>query len=529
MRANTNNEEELHRLREQLARSQCEREALRDQHEALQGELRVVRTERDLLKERLNAFMRRLFAAKSEVRGAEQKDLFFNEAEILAPTPLPGEVAAEDNVEVPAHRPRPKRGRKPLDPALPREVIRHELPEQERICPHDGAELKEIGIEATEQLDIVPAQVRVIRHERVKYACPCCDRGLRVASAPLRLIPKGLLTASALAWVITSKYQDALPLYRQAALLGRFGGAISRNTLAGTVVRVGEAVQPIVNLLRDQLLDADLIHGDETELQVLKEPNRAAQRKSYLWAQMSGAGPPIRLFTYAASRSAETARQLYDGARGALLTDGYEVYASVAQARGLVHLGCWAHARRRFVEAEAALPKAARQPAQPAAQFIAAIAELYALEANARAVSVGERTRLRQQHSRPVLARIEALLLAHLHSVLPGSLLGQALHYLSAQWPKLVRFVEDGSFPIDNNAAENAIRPFVVGRRNWLFADTVGGATASANLYSLIETAKANGIEPYRYLCALFAALPKASRLEDYEALLPWRIALANQ
>lgn len=521
MRAIANNEEELHQLREQLARGESEREALR-------GELRVVRTERDLLKERLNAFMRRLFAAKSEARGAEQKDLFFNEAEALAPTPLPGEPATQDSVEVPAHR-RAKRGRKPLDPALPREVIRHELPETERICPHDGAELEEIGIEASEQLDIVPAQVRVIRHERVKYACPCCDRGLRTASAPARLTPKGLLTESALAWVITAKYQDALPLYRQAALLGRFGGELSRNTLAGSVVRVGAAVQPIVNLMRDHLLEADLIHGDETELQVLREPGRAARAKSYLWAQMSGSGPPVRLFTYAASRSAETARQLYDGARGALLTDGYEVYANVAQAYGLVHLGCWAHARRRFVEAEAVLPKAARTPEQPATQFIAAIGELYAIEARAREGSVQERTRLRHEHSRPVLARIEALLLAHLHRVLPGSLLGQALHYLCAQWPRLVRFVQDGGFPIDNNACENAIRPFVVGRRNWLFADTVGGATASANLYSLIETAKANGIEPYQYLRALFAALPKASCLEDYEALLPWRIALASQ
>ena len=521
MHAFTNNEEELHQLRDQLARSESEREALR-------GELRIVRTERDLLKERLNAFMRKLFAAKSEARGSEQKDLLFNEIEALAPAPVPAEAAPEDTVEVPAHR-RAKRGRKPLDAALPREVIRHELAEAERVCPNDGARLEEIGVEASEQLDIVPAQVRVIRHERVKYACPCCDQGLRIAPAPLRLIPKGLLTESALAWVATAKYQDALPLYRQAALLGRFGGDLSRNTLAGSLVRVGTAVQPVINLLRDQLLDAEIIHGDETELQVLKEPGRAAQRKSYLWAQMSGSGPPIRLFTYAPSRSAETARRLYDGARGALITDGYEVYANVAQTYGLVHLGCWAHARRRFVDAEAALPKAARTSAQPAAQFIAVIGELYAIESAAREMSVEARLSLRRERSRPVLARIEALLLAHLHSVLPGSLLGQALHYLSEQWPKLVRFVDDGDFPIDNNACENAIRPFVVGRRNWLFADTVGGATASANLYSLIESAKANGIEPYQYLRALFAALPKASCLEDYEALLPWRIAVASQ
>lgn len=529
MSANINNEEELTRVREQLARSESEREALRDRHEALQGELRLVRTERDLLKERLNAFMRKLFAAKSEVRAAEQKDLFFNEAEALAPTPRPVQPAAEDGAEVPAQR-RAKRGRKPLDAMLPREVIRHELPAAERICPHDGAALQEIGIEAAEQLDIVPAQVRVIRHERVKYACPCCDRGLRLAPAPVRLIPKGVLSEAALAWVISAKYQDALPLYRQAALLGRFGGEISRNTLAGALVRVGTAVQPIVNLMREELLEADLIHGDETEIQVLKEPGRAAQRKSYLGAQMSGSGPPIRLFTYAASRSAATARELYAGVRpgAALLSDGYEAYGSLAHAYGLVHLGCMAHARRRFVEAEQALPRSARGLEQPATQFVAAIGELYAIEANARELAPEARRRLRDQYSRPVLQRLQSLLQTHLHAVVPATLLGKALHYLSEQWPRLVRFLEDGRYPIDNNACENAIRPFVIGRRNWLFADTVGGANASANLYSLIETAKANRIEPYRYLRTLFTALPKASRLEHYEALLPWRINLVT-
>lgn len=538
MRAIENNEEELHRLREQLARSEAERVALLDrhtalseQHEVLVGEFRNVRVERDLLKERLNAVIRRLFAAKSEARGSEQKDLFFNEAEILLGTrpveAASGEeaTAADGTIEVPAHR-RVRPGRKPLDAALPREVIRHEIPEAERVCPVDGSMLEEIGVEASEQLDIVPAQIKVLRHERVKYACPCCDQSIRLAPAPLKLIPKGLLADSALAWVIQAKYQDSLPLYRQAAILNRFGGDISRNTLAAAVVRVGQAVQPIVNLLRDQLLEGELILGDETELQVLKEPGRAAQRKSYLWAQMSGTGPPIRLFTYAPSRSGDTARELYAGARGALLTDGYEAYESVAQTCGLTHLGCWAHARRRFVEAEAALPKAARSPEQPATKFIAEIAQLYKVEAEARVASVDERTRLRKEHSAAVLDRLQKMFIEHRDRVMPQSLLGKALHYLGAQWPKLVRFATDGRFPIDNNACENAIRPFVVGRRNWLFADTVGGAKASANLYSLIETAKANGLDPYRYLCALFAALPKATRLEDYDTLMPWRIDL---
>ena len=477
--AANNNDEELNRLRDTLAQMQASFEAVKTERDHLHGELRTTRTERDLLKERLRAFMRKLFAAKSEARGVDQRDLFFNEAEVLV---LPGcEPASEaeqapekidgPTIEVPAHR-RAKRGRKPLDPALPREVIRHELPEAERVCPHDGAALEAIGVEASEQLDIIPQQVRVIRHERVKYACPCCERGLKLAPVPAKIIPKGLFTESALAWVVSAKYQDALPLYRQAAILGRFGGEVSRNTLAASVVRVGEAVQPIINLLRDTLLDAELVHGDETELQVLKEPGRAATQKSYLWAQMSGSGPPIHLFTYAPSRSGATAGELYRGikAKSALLTDGYESYGAVAALYDLVHLGCWAHARRRFVEAEAVLPKPARTADQPATQFIAAIGDLYKVEAQAKAkaMSTTERHALREAHSRPAIERIEALLLRHLHAVLPKSLLGEALHYLSGQWPRLVRFLNHGAYPIDNNACENAIRPFVIGRRNYL-------------------------------------------------------------
>ena len=210
------------------------------------------------------------------------------------------------------------------------------------------------------------------------------------------------------------------------------------------------------------------------------------------------------------------------------MSDGYEVYGGIAQANGLTHLGCWAHTRRYFVEAEAVIPKAARTSEQPATQFIAAIGELYAVESRTRDLDPTARQILREAHSRPVLQRIEALLLKHLHAVVPGSLLGKALHYLSAQWPKLVRYVENGAWPIDNNLCENAIRPFVVGRRNWLFADTVAGAHASANLYSLVETCKANRIDPYAYLVSLFRMLPSAQSADDFEALLPWRLVVSR-
>lgn len=530
--------EEFTALQQALAQAQ-------GRSESLASELRLVRTERDLLKEQLNKFKRALFAAKSEALGTQQKDMFFNEAEDLGGSAQPAvedsEVAG-DKIDVPGHQ-RLKRGRKPLDPVLPREIVRHELPESERVCPVDGAALQEIGVEASEQLDIIPQQVRVIRHERVKYACPCCDGGLRLASKPAQVIPKGLFSEGLLAWVIASKYMDGLPLYRQAALLGRFGGMdISRNTMAASVVRVGQAVQPVINLLRDWLLDSPLIYGDETEIQVLKEPGRKAQTKSYMWAQMTeksganggtgGTGPPIRLFAYAPSRGSEAALRLYAGARegGVLMTDGYESYNHVAKTNRLVHLACWAHCRRYFNDAMEALPKERRGPEQLAVQFMDLIAKLYKVESQARQAGLDADAlkQQRQEHSVPMLEKIEALVLANLHTVAPTSLLGKALHYAQGQWPKLKLYVENGNYPIDNNACENSIRPFVVGRRNWLFADTVDGANASANLYSLLQTCKANGIDGYTYLRKLLIALPKAKTADDYEALLPWSIGGAE-
>ena len=189
-------------------------QALIAERDALRGELKVVKVERDLLKEKLNAYLRKLFAARTEARTSGQSELF-NEAEALAATVVEPatEEAPEEGIEVAGHT-RKKRGRKPLDPALPREIVRHELPESERICPHDGQALVEIGVETSEQLDIIPQQIRVIQHQRVKYACPCCDQGIRLTPAPARIIPKGLLTESALAWVATAKFPDSLPLYR---------------------------------------------------------------------------------------------------------------------------------------------------------------------------------------------------------------------------------------------------------------------------------------------------------------------------
>jgi len=435
----------------------AERDALRGERDELRGELRVTKAERDLVKEQLKVMMRKLFGASSErKRDPRQGDLFLNEAEQLAPTPAT-QPAQEDRpeIEVAAHK-RKNGGRKPLDPALPREVVRYELPADQLVCPHDGSELVEIGVEVSEQLDIIPQQIRVIRHERVKYACKRCDHGLKVAPVPLRIIPKGLFTQAALAWIILSKFMDALPLYRIAALLRRFGGDISRNTLAACVIRIGEAVQPVINLMRDVLLDSAVTQGDETNVQVLKEPGRAAQSKSAVWVQMNAVGPPVRLFSYAPGHHAEHGDALWAGMRegAVLMSDGGPVYDLIAKKNGLVHLGCWSHVRRGFVEAQEVLPKEAHGMHQPATQFLHLIGKLYAAEARARAAPQ-RCMRLRRRYSRVVLAQIKALLGQHLETTLPGGKLGQALGYLGNQWPKLCRYVENETWPICNNACEN--------------------------------------------------------------------------
>jgi transposase len=488
--------------------------------------LKTALLERDHYKVQLEARLRALYSAKSEARkDPKQTALLFNEAEALSET-----TPDDDKVNVAAHR-KHKPGRKPLDEHLPREIVRHELAEDERRCPHDNTVMTEIGVDISEQLDIEPATLKVIQHQRVKYACPCCAEGVKQAPAAQQLIPKSLFTANALAWIIISKYQDAVPLYRQATILNRFGGDIARNTLATVVVRCGEAVQAIINLMRDRLMDAAVIHMDETVVQVLKENGRAAQNKSYMWLQRSDNGPPIILFTYAPSRSGKTALDLLDGASGALMSDGYEAYDKAADVRGLVHLACWAHARRKFIEAEDALPKIERGNNHPATQMIKHIAHLYRTEREAteNQLTTEQRQHYRHTQNKPVLEQIKTQMERDAAITLPSSLYGKALHYLSGQWIKLNRFIENGDYPLDNNAAENAIRPFVIGRKNWLFSDTVGGAKASANLYSLIGTAKANGLEPYQYLAHLFRELPKTNKVEQLEQLLPWSVQLPRR
>ena len=469
-----------------------------------------------VLQEQLNLALAKRYAASSEKISSDQIYLF-DEAE--AESEDAGAQATPDNHITVGPYTRKKRGRKPLPDTLPRVEVIHELSAAERHCPHDGAVLEEIGEEVSEQLDIVPAKIQVLRHIRKKYACGC-GGCIKTAPLPAQPIPKSLASPGLLAHVTVSKYQDALPLYRQEQILQRIGVGIPRATLSNWMIRAGELIQPLINLLRDQLLSYDIVQMDETTVQVLKEVGKAAQSKSYLWVQRGG--PPdgrMILFDYDPSRRQEVAKRLLEGFAGYLQTDGYEGYNAVVASGGLTHMGCWAHARRKFDEALKAQGKNKR--AGRAWRGLSLIRKLYRIEREAKAMTPTARHTYRTQHAQAVLDDIRSWLDEALPQVPPTTATGKALYYLNEQWPKLIRYLEDGRLEIDNNRVENAIRPFVVGRKNWLFSDSVKGVKASANLYSLIETAKANGLEPYAFLRYVFTELPKADTVKTIEALLP--------
>jgi transposase len=503
---------------------------------ALPNDVEILKTlviERDLEIQQLREYVRLLksqrFGASSERIHRDQLGLF-NEAEQL----VDEDAQEEALIEVPSHT-RARSGRRRLPSWMPREEILHDLFEEEKICAHDGHALVEIGRETSEQVEFIPATARVLVHVRPRYGCPRCKTGVRIAPMPPQPIPKSIASASILAYVAVSKYADALPLYRQQGMLERIGIDVSRATLAAWMIKMGVLVGPLINLMREELLESGFVQCDESRYQVLKELGKTAESLSYIWVQRATAhGHPLILYEYDRSRSAEVPKRLFEGYEGVLQTDGYEGYGAIGREPGIIHAGCWAHARRKFMDAMKVGGKnrkkgAKRSKKQSKAEAgLRFIQKLYAIERDVKDASPEERYRVRQDRSLPILADLRQWLDESLGAVVPQSLTGKALGYLDGQWTKLVRVFDHGEVPLDTNLVENAIRPFAIGRKNWMFADTVHGAEASANLYSLVETAKANGLEPWAYLERVFEQIPRAETLEDLDALLPHRIRLRN-
>ncbi|WP_046489444.1 IS66 family transposase [Pseudomonas veronii] len=468
------------------------------------------------LLEEENALLRqRLFGRKSEqtVDPMTPQLPLFNEAESIA-TPVP--VDAEEEVVAPTKR----RGkRKPLPANLPRIEVIHELPEHELTCIC-GCRKHTIGEEASEQLEIVPMQIRVIKHIRKVYGCRGCETAPVTADKPAQLIEKSMASPSVLAMLLTAKYVDGLPLHRFEKVLARHGVDIPRQTLARWVIQCCEHFQPLLNLMRDRLLESPIVHCDETRVQVLKEPGRDPTSQSWMWVQASGPpARPILLFDYTTSRAQEVPLRLLGDYRGYLMTDDYAGYNALAAQPSVERLACMAHVRRKFVDAQKVQPKGKTGRADVA---LTMINKLYGIERDLKEMTDEQRFAGRQEKSLPVLAQLKSWLEKTQPQVASQSALGKALSYLGSNWSRLERYVEAGFLPIDNNAAERAIKPFVIGRKAWLFSDTPKGATASAQIYSLVETAKANGQEPYTWLRHVLERLPQAESVEDVEALLPW-------
>lgn len=418
-----------------------------------------------------------------------------------------------------------KPGRAKLASHLPRVEVRHELRGAELNCPCGGV-LTEIGADLSEQIDYVPAKVQVLRHVRVKYACSGCEQCVKTAPLAEHILPKTNASPGLLAQLVTSKYVDSLPLYRQEAMFERYGVRLPRATQAAWMIGLTVPLQPLINLLDERLRASGYVRIDETRVQVLKS-DKAPSALHWMWVR--AAGPKHRriiLFDYNASRGGEVAEALIEGCSGYLQSDGYQAYEGASARTNLVHLGCFAHARRRFFEALKALPNAQRHGATAAHEAVRRIDALYLVERQTKGLNDEERTRIRTEEAVPQLKSLHEWATRLQAETMPSGKLGEALGYLLTQWPKLVRYVEDPRLAIDNNLAENAIRPFALGRRNWLFSDTVKGAKASAMLYSLVSTARANDLEPYAYLRRLFAELPKAKTVEDFEKLLPFNFMI---
>lgn len=458
--------------------------------------------------------------------------------------PLFAEEGAEETVEekeeveeisVLSHK-RKKKGRKKMPESLPREDVLHDITEEEKRC-NCGAEKSKIGEDVSEQLEITPPRFKVLRNIRYKYACKSCEgvdkaeneSSVTIAPLPPQMIPKSIATPSLLAHILVSKFSDSLPFYRQEQQFKRYGVEISRSTMCNWSQKVASKCEPLLKLLRKHLLSGPLIQIDETRLQVLKEPGRNAENLSQMW--LFRGGPPGQesvLFHYAPSRGGSVAHEFLGDYQGYVQTDGYSGYNFLDKTPGVEHAGCWAHVRRKFNDVlRATGDKKGKNRSNPtvnrAGKVMQTIQELYAIERNChnRELSPELVVRERQEKAKPILEELLSRLRELSLRVPPTSKLGNAITYTLSQWPRLVKYLDNGHVRMDNNLAENAIRPFVVGRKNWLFSDRPEGAAATATMYSLVETAKANKLEPFHYLNYLFTHLPTAQTEEEYEKLLP--------
>jgi len=415
-----------------------------------------------------------------------------------------------------------KTSQKSFPSHIPREVITHDLSEEEKVCKFDLSPMVKIGEEIVEKLDVVPSSLKVIQHRYLKYACKCCQQNLQQPKAIPSVIPGSFAESGLLAHVVVNKYLFALPLYRQEVLFKQKNINIPRATLARWMIACANILTPLVNEIKKYILSQPVIHCDETYVQVLKGTDKKPTAKSYMWVLASHKNAhPASYFQFYPNRSMSSANDLLKNYSGFLQVDGYDGYNNICEQFNVTRVGCWAHVRRKF---DSALKDGAPVGKTLAGAFLSEIQNLFLIEKEIESLSPEEKMDIRKNKSPIIIHNIRKLIDDNVYKVLPRSKLGNALGYISHEWPHLLHFLNNGLISLSNNRVENCIRPFAIGRKNWLFSQSVHGAQASATLYSLIATAKDNDLHVEEYLNDLFFKLPILGKSEnpDYTPLLPW-------
>ena len=475
--------------------------------------------ELDKLRVLLSRLKRMKFGRSSEKRDPDQL--------LLALETVEEEIAARAQVEgsrALAEKSSGKAGRKPLPAHLPREEVRHE-PEGGR-CPGCGGKLHRIGEDTSEVLDYVPAQFRVIRHVRPRFACRACET-ITQMPAPSLPIEGGRPSAGLLAQVMVAKYCDHTPLYRQSEIYRRVGGDLHRSTLAGWVGRASWLLKPLGEALSGYVLAASKLHGDDTPVPVL-DPGRGKTKQGHLWVYLrddrnSGdESAPAALFRYSPDRKGMRPAGHLEGYKGYFQADAYSGYDRLYEQGEIIEVGCWAHARRKIFD----VYETTGSPI--AAQALEKIAALYEIEARIRGRPPDRRRSIRQGDAVPLLTDLEQWLRAQLAKLAPKSTLAGAFRYALAHRQALTRYLDDGQLEIDNNLAENALRPVCLGRKNYLFAGSDAGGERAALLYSLLVTCRLNDIDPYAYLSDVLARIADHP-VKRVAELLPFNWATAVQ
>jgi len=503
-----------------------EYESLKTKHAELKARETQLEAEVSELSQQLKWCMEQLrlvrhkqFGASSEKSETFDQINIFNEAEVEAEP-----VAPEPELtEIKRHfRNRRRNAKDRLPDDLPVEIVEHDLPEDEKVCPECGEPMHVMGHETREELKIIPAKAVIVRHVRKVYACRDCEKNsdhvpIVKATLPEPVIKGSFASPEAIAHIMYQKFVMYAPMYRQEQDWKRNGIMLSRQTMSNWLIRVTQDwLEPIYKELRRKLLEADVLHGDETTLQVLREPGKPAQSKSYMWLyRTSGdAESPIIIYEYQPNRRAENPETFLKNFSGYLHADGYDGYHKLPE--NITVVGCWSHVRRKWFDALKTLPKEKRAGTN-AQRGVSYIDKLFALERQFGELSPEERLRKRQKVAKPILD--EFFVWANSLGDAKFTLLGAAAHYTLSQKKYLEHYLLDGRLEISNNRAERSIKPFVMSRKNFLFTNTPAGAQASAVMFSIIETAKENMLNPYEYLTYVFKNAPNWDIHNDPHAL----------